>query len=208
MFTRKPATGEKPSASNPAVVPPLKAQPWTPPVPPTKIDPAPLDAQKSAATPLEEGLVVIGKGTTVLGSIGDCRKLDIHGVLQGDVIADFVTIRRGGGIKGNVQTDHAEVHGVFEGTLIVHEHLEIKATGNVAGEIRYRTLAMQTGARIGGTVVCSEPEGDVLEEEEQSAKVVPVAGAHLNGMPSCGPESVARPISSPPTGDLGFPRVH
>ncbi len=118
--------------------------------------------------------MVIGKGTTVHGTIGDCRKLDIHGVLQGDVVAEMMIVREGGGIKGTVQTDRAEIHGVFEGTLIVHEHLQIEATGEVSGEISYQTFAMQTGARLSGNIVCNvaatpaKAEADATENEQPS----------------------------------------
>jgi cytoskeletal protein CcmA (bactofilin family) len=132
----------------------------------------------------EEGLVVIGKGTRVHGKIGDCRKLDVHGILEADVVADTLVVREGGGIKGTVQTDNMEIYGVFEGTLIVHEHLSIESTGHVTGEISYRTLAIQTGAQVNGTVICREQEVAAEPESATTADIIPINGAHrteING---------------------------
>ena len=109
-----------------------------------------------AQSQAEDGLVIIGKGTRVTGKIGDCRILDVYGILEADVVADFLVVREGGGIKGVVQSASARVHGVFEGTLMVHDHLEIQSTGQVTGDVSYRTLAIQAGARLRGNIVCTE----------------------------------------------------
>lgn len=99
-----------------------------------------------------EGLVVIGKSTHVSGKIGACRILDVHGILEADVVAEMVIVRDGGGLKGTVQTDNAQIHGVVEGSLTVHEHLDIQATGRVSGGVTYRTLSVATGAKFLGTL--------------------------------------------------------
>lgn len=162
----------------------------------------------------EEGLVVIGKGTTVHGTIGDCKILDVHGILQANVVADLVIVRKGGGIKGHVQTDRAEVHGVFEGTLLVHEHLQVEATGFISGEVSYRTLAIQTGAKLGGNIICSEPEHDIAAATTpvvDAAIPVPEATATIfqisNARNDDARPAVATAQPALPPGDLGFARV-
>ena len=104
-----------------------------------------------------DGLVVIGKGSRVQGSIGDCRMLDVQGILEADVTAEFLVVREGGGLKGQVRCVNARIHGVIDGVLAVSGHLDIQATGDVSGEIGYHTLAVQTGAKLRGAVVCSDP---------------------------------------------------
>lgn len=64
---------------------------------------------------------------------------------------------------------------MVEGTLVVRGHLEIEGTGHVTGDIRYRTLAMKTGARLHGNIVCSETDA------EPTRDVIPFNGAHQNG---------------------------
>lgn len=124
-----------------------------------------------------DGVVVIGKGTRVHGRIGDCRTLDVHGVLEGEVVTDLLIVRAGGGFKGNVQTDNAQVHGVFEGTLVVHEHLDIENTGHVTGDISYRSLSIQTGARLRGNILCTEPDNETeapVGDPSPTADIIPL----------------------------------
>ncbi|MEZ5854346.1 MAG: polymer-forming cytoskeletal protein [Hyphomicrobiaceae bacterium] len=154
MFTRRPNFDE---LAQPNGNPPPELPNVSPAQPTISGNQSRLKEQPVQSPTAAEGLVIIGKGTTVHGTIGDCRKLDIHGVLQGDVVAEMMIVREGGGIKGTVQTDRAEIHGVFEGTLIVHEHLQIESTGDVTGEVSYQTFAMQAGARLSGNIVCNVP---------------------------------------------------
>lgn len=123
-----------------------------------------------------DGVVVIGKGTRVHGRIGDCRTLDVHGILEGEVVTDLLIVRAGGGFKGNVQTDNAQVHGVYEGTLVVHEHLDIECSGHVTGDISYRSLSIQTGARLRGNILCTEPdnETEAPADPAPTADVIPL----------------------------------
>ena len=169
MFTRRPSAeaGMPISSGHQAGLPPLLHSP------------PPLSASKAAADtkPSEDGIVIIGRGTRVTGKIGDCRMLDVHGVLEADVVADFLVVREGGGIKGIVQSTSARVHGVIEGTLVVSDHLEIQNTGQVTGDVSYRTLAIQAGARLRGNIVCSEPEPVELDDADSASNVIPISGA-------------------------------
>jgi len=183
MFTRKPPIDVKAGSS--ADTMPLASTPRVATPPPLSRG---LHEQPSPAVDAEAreaGLVVIGRGTRVHGKIGDCQKLDVHGILEAEVVTEHLVVRDGGGFKGTVQTDNARIHGVFEGTLIVHDHLEIQSTGLVTGDVSYRTLAIQAGARIRGNIVCSEQDREA-EEQVDAANVIPLSGAlagdgHANG---------------------------
>jgi cytoskeletal protein CcmA (bactofilin family) len=100
------------------------------------------------------GLVTIGAGTRITGVIDECSTLDVHGILEGDAVADLVIIRDGGGIRGNIQARNAEIYGTVDGTINVAEHLEIKSTGNVSGEMSYVTIAVEKDAQFTGAVQC------------------------------------------------------
>lgn len=99
-----------------------------------------------------EGEVIIGRGTRVVGSIADCRQLNVYGVLEADVVAEVVVVRVGGGIKGKVEAQNAEIHGTIEGSLVVHEHLDIRETANVLGDLVYQTLSVARGATVLGSI--------------------------------------------------------
>ena len=178
MFTRKPQTDAEMRLS------PVPPQRVAPPILSAPTQPAPKELVP-AQSQAEDGLVIIGKGTRVNGKIGDCRILDVYGILEADVVADLLIVREGGGIKGMVQSASARVHGVFEGTLMVHDHLEIQSTGQVTGDVSYRTLAIQAGARLRGNIVCSQPEPPETAAIEPTSNVIPIMGMTGDGsMPS------------------------
>lgn len=170
MFTRKPASEVETRVSS------SLQQPRIPALLTEPAHGASAPKQDSSDPTREEGWVVIGKGTRVQGKIGDCKRLDVHGVLEADVVADLLVVREGGGIKGTVQSDNAKIRGVFEGTLIVHDHLEIESTGHVTGDVSYRTLAIQAGARLRGNVVCSEQDVEAQEPQQAAGNVISIPG--------------------------------
>ena len=130
-------------------------------------------ASDTGSPELGAGIVTIGQGTRVTGTIDECKTLDVQGVLEGDTVAEMVIVRNGGGIKGSVRAQNAEIRGVVNGALIVHEHLEIKATGDVSGEIAYVTLAIEKGAKFQGTVQCEEEAHEVTSSENIAPPAIP-----------------------------------
>ena len=104
-----------------------------------------------------EGMVLIGKGTTVVGQISNCSKVEIQGHLEGTIVADSVVIREGGSIKGGMHAGHAEVCGLVDGEVLVEELLDVRSTGRVIGELAYGKLAVEVGGDIEGSIRGPEP---------------------------------------------------
>lgn len=178
MFTRKPdaASGAVPNGLTQSLGQMARAP--SPLVQPATIMPSiasVISANPVSVVEPEEAVVVVGRGARIEGKIGDCRKLDVHGILEGDAVADTVVIREGGGIKGTLQTKRAEIHGVFEGTLLVQDHLEIFRSGDVTGEVSYRTLSIQTGGKLRGSIINSEAaQADDAQSSSASADIIPM----------------------------------
>ncbi len=111
---------------------------------------------EQAASLLEDkngdGLVVIGKGTHIVGEISNCSKIEISGYLEGGVMAREVIVREGGYLKGHVQSKRVEVHGTIEGGVQVEEHLDIRSTGQASGELVYGKLSVAPGGRLAGNI--------------------------------------------------------
>ena len=163
---------------------------------------APIDRPDDVVSP-EDGIVVIGKGARVSGSIADCRKLEVCGILEADVVADLVVIRHGGGLKGEVRTTNAQVHGILDGSLTVHGHLEICATGEVSGDVTYGTFSVATGAKVQGAIqtrsVLRDAERPVELPDDLHVENGLNNGANgtlqaPNGVPMRMPTPVVRPL--------------
>ena len=105
-----------------------------------------------------EGHVLIGEGVKIKGEIRDCREIEIHGTVEGDLEAEVLIVHGNGVLTGNVKTDRAEVHGSIDGDISVKYLLAVKAKGSVAGKTEYGELSVETGGRVVGTL------------EEQSTK--------------------------------------
>lgn len=152
MFSRRPPNAEADQQHPPAFKATSQqlASPLGPALRTEAINVPP--AARPIETSPEEGLVTIGKGTRVTGNIGHCKKLDVYGVLEADVIAETLIVRAGGGVKGSIESDNAEIHGVVEGELTAHEHLDLRSTSEVSGDVAYRTISIEKGARLLGTL--------------------------------------------------------
>ena len=139
---------------------------------------------RTAGAADDGGVVVIGKGTKISGQIYDCAKLEIEGMVEGNIVADALVIREGGVVKGDVKAAHAEVHGVFQGKLTVEDLLDVRATGQVEGELSYGKLAVAMGGYMSGTInsdgETATPNGTVLAAIPQIA-VPPAVQSSLNG---------------------------
>lgn len=100
-----------------------------------------------------DGVILIGKGTRVIGEISDCTTVEIQGVVEGKLLASSVIIREGGGFKGSLQADQAEIHGVMEGNAVVNDLLDIRSTGTVAADLAYGRLSVEAGGQMTGNIL-------------------------------------------------------
>jgi cytoskeletal protein CcmA (bactofilin family) len=107
-----------------------------------------------------EGHVLVGEGIKIVGEIRDCRKIEIYGVVEGDLEAEELIVHGNGLLKGNVKTDRAQVHGSIDGDITVTHLLDVKAKGSVAGKTLYGQLSIETGGRIVGTLDDRSAPGD------------------------------------------------
>jgi cytoskeletal protein CcmA (bactofilin family) len=122
-----------------------------------------------------EGHVLIGEGVKIKGEIRDCREIEIHGTVEGDLEAEVLIVHGKGVVTGTVKTDRAEVHGSIDGDISVKYLLAVKAKGSVAGKTTYGELSVETGGRVVGTL------------DEQSTKKDNPEGATSHHRPTTDP---------------------
>lgn len=99
-------------------------------------------------------LLIVGPEINLAGEITACDRLVVEGSVQ-------VTLNRTRAIEitetgrftnGKAEVDEAEIGGVYEGSLTVRGRLLIRATGRVAGTVRYGELEIERGGRISGAI--------------------------------------------------------
>ena len=119
----------------------------------------------------------VGRGTTLCGEVTSCDKLFIEGSVDAKLTnCRIIEIAEGGLFKGSTTIDEAEVRGRFEGDLVVHNRLLIRATGRVSGTIRYGQIQIERGGQIFGDIQAQSPGGAAFE-------VLPQVGSPAGGRP-------------------------
>jgi cytoskeletal protein CcmA (bactofilin family) len=138
--------------------------------------------------PDDDGIVVVGRGASIVGEITNCTQVEIAGALEGKVVAESVIVRAGGCLKGHVCSERAEVHGMIEGQVQIEDHLDIRSTGEVSGELAYGKLSVASGGRLAGQIqIVSEPEP---HDPVAEAHVAPGTASYGRGMAFAGESSV------------------
>jgi cytoskeletal protein CcmA (bactofilin family) len=107
--------------------------------------------------------LTVGREITLSGEITSCDKLIIEGSVEANLNnCRDVEIAETGLFKGSASIEDAEIHGRFEGNLVVRKRLLIKASGRVSGTIRYGQIEIECGGQISGDIQ-AQPASDPAE---------------------------------------------
>jgi len=123
----------------------------------------------------QTGVMIITTDTAIKGSIRKCRRLEVMGYVEGDVVAHEVMVHPGGRIIGKIKSSAASVSGTVECDIVVDGLLQITETGSVSGTVQYGKLAMDSGADLVAEVRNMPPrlEGDfeITVQRGRSARI-------------------------------------
>jgi cytoskeletal protein CcmA (bactofilin family) len=114
--------------------------------------------------------LIVGRDIVLTGEIKACDRLVIEGRVEAALSnIRAVEIAPSGRLKGAAQVDTADIAGSYEGELTVQQKLHIRATGRVHGQIRYGSIEIERGGRIGGHVEALASENATLDAAEPPA---------------------------------------
>ncbi len=106
---------------------------------------------------------IIGAGSLFKGNIETKGTLRIDGQMEGHVQADWVILGEKSSVKGDVTARGIIIGGRIEGNVHAKEIAEIKAKGQVWGEIQAPKMAMAEGAIFDGRSSMARIEDNILE---------------------------------------------
>ena len=133
------------------------------PPPETESDPRPRSNQTEART------LIVGAGMSLSGTITSCDRLVAEGTVDAKLDGcQQVIVAQTGVFRGNVSTDNADVHGRFEGELVVQKRLLVRAAGQVSGTVSYGEIEIERGGRISGQI--KPQEGDSVASYSKLAQ--------------------------------------
>ena len=113
---------------------------------------------------------LIASGVEVVGDVIVTDGVRVDGQVAGHVLSKpeargLLVLSEKGRIEGGVRVHDAVINGTILGDVEVDHFLELQANARITGNIRYRNLQMECGARVEGRLDC------VAEKAEERAAV-------------------------------------
>lgn len=107
-----------------------------------------------------DAITLVAAGTEIVGDVSFAGEIYVYGRVLGNVAgiddASRLTICEGGEIRGDVRVANVIVNGRVEGDIFAKTRVEIAARASLQGNVYYRLIEMQLGARIEGQLVHTE----------------------------------------------------
>ena len=123
----------------------------------TEERPMPVQAPTPSPAPSASGgdqdgkKLIVGKQIVLSGEIKACEKLIVEGRVEAALTdCHSISIMADGLFKGAATIDVADISGRFEGDLVVRQRLMLRATGHIAGNVRYGEVEIERGGVIAG----------------------------------------------------------
>lgn len=99
------------------------------------------------------GVLIVGSGVIMQGSIEAPNTILTSGVIEGEIKANTIIVDEYGAIRGTVCADTLDVAGSAKENLTAKASLIVRATGNINGTISYSEMTVERGGKIGGTLL-------------------------------------------------------
>lgn len=129
----------------------------SPPDQPTKTEDTLLENSLMASIPITQnktdfnsGELVVGEGVILNGSLEVPNKALVLGAINGDLKVHSLTVGSTGKIEGKIDCQLADIAGHVRDDLRVHELLVVRASSNISGNIFYKEIDIERGAKITG----------------------------------------------------------
>lgn len=107
---------------------------------------------------LANGSAVIGNDLVVKGDLRSSGRIEVHGLVEGKVSCEHLTVHPSGRVLGTIEVGSADVSGTLQGRARIRNTIAIGSTGKVAGDVRYGRIAMVEGAELMADVRNIPPE--------------------------------------------------
>ena len=101
-------------------------------------------------TDFSTGELVVGEGVILNGSLEVPNKAWVLGAINGDLKVHSLTVGSTGKIEGKIDCQIADIAGHVKDDLRVHELLIVRASSTISGNIFYKEIDIERGAKIAG----------------------------------------------------------
>jgi cytoskeletal protein CcmA (bactofilin family) len=154
------------------------------------------------------GVLIVTEGTVIRGvrELRNCRQLEVHGYVEGEVSAGNVLVHPTGQLFGTVAADTAEIHGTVQGDVAIKHLIDIRSSGNVSGNVRYGRLALEMGGNLSAEMRNVPPSvGGDLAVEVGKGRTVPITLQDLTALdPDDAPKDLRFTVTKAKNGFVAF----
>jgi cytoskeletal protein CcmA (bactofilin family) len=119
-------------------------------------------ASTSGAAPARPGASatrnVLSSDVDIKGTVKFTNDLVVDGKIEGEIASDgSLTIGENARIKAEIRTTTVAVYGKVIGNIHAGERVDLKATAEVIGDIKAKTLSIEAGAIFSGKAIIGTP---------------------------------------------------
>lgn len=128
---------------------------------------APRRVERPRPGDAESKRLTVGRDICLSGEITSCDKLIVEGRVEATLTdARAIEVTATGLFKGAAQVEEADISGRYEGELIAHDRLIVRAGGLISGSVRYGRIIIESGGQVSGDMQALETAPlDMVEEE-------------------------------------------
>ena len=96
--------------------------------------------------------LVVGEGVILNGTLEVPNKAMVSGAINGDLKVHSLAVGITGKIEGKIVCQMADIAGLVTNDLRVNEFLILRAGSTISGNIYYKEIEIEKGAKIHGTL--------------------------------------------------------
>jgi cytoskeletal protein CcmA (bactofilin family) len=89
----------------------------------------------------------IAAGARLSGDLSVPGLVELLGQVEGTVTAEAIVIEEPGSLIGELKAPHVAVKGTFDGRIVADDVI-LHSSATVSGEIYYKTLTIESGAKV------------------------------------------------------------
>jgi len=99
------------------------------------------------------GNLVVGEGVHLRGAFNVPSKTTVTGLIEGNIATKELLVEQKGKVQGQVECQLADIAGHIESHLQAHDLLTLRSTAVILGDVFYKEIAIEKGAKISGKLI-------------------------------------------------------
>lgn len=112
---------------------------------------------------------IISAGSSIKGEFQTTGNIRIDGEFEGDIAAKGrLIVGQNGSVTGTITCQNAELEGKIKASIEVEQHLAIKSTAKIIGDVKTDKISIETGAIFHGHCAMNLHTDEIPFEKEKN----------------------------------------